>query len=201
MATGMLAALAAQTAAVFSLPAGIAPFLAVPASPTALALLPTTLVAGAALALAARELTSADRARWSGGLDRELAGAVALEGADLAAAPPPASADSQKLAALAVASEVAVGALFSAALGVSGMLRPSKAAGFLSVLAGEHAWWQGGRPGPGGRRPSAPCLPPISGLLLPFSFLPAAISGRGELPPSRATPRAPQAAGTRRWRW
>lgn len=136
VATGMLAALVAHTAAVFSLPAGVAPFLAAPASPAARALLPVTLVAGGALASAARILTSADRARWSGGVDRELEGAAALEGADLAAAPPPASADSQKLAAVALASELAVGALFSAALGVSGMLRPSKVAGFLSVLAG-----------------------------------------------------------------
>jgi uncharacterized membrane protein YedE/YeeE len=69
-------------------------------------------------------------------LQAELKQAGALEETPLTGVPPPASADAQKLAALGTAADLFIGLLFALGLGVSGMLKPSKVAGFLSVLAG-----------------------------------------------------------------
>ncbi len=60
-----------------------------------------------------------------------------LEETPIMAVPPPEPAAAQKLASLAVFSELLVGFLFALGLGVSGMVRPSKVAAFLSVLGGE----------------------------------------------------------------
>lgn len=59
-----------------------------------------------------------------------------LEDSSLIAPPPPEPTSAQKLASLAVFSDLLVGFLFSLGLGVSGMARPSKVAAFLSVTAG-----------------------------------------------------------------
>lgn len=62
-----------------------------------------------------------------------------LENTSLTADPPAEPIDSQKLASLGVLTELMVGFLFAIGLGVSGMVKPSKVAAFLSVLAGRRA--------------------------------------------------------------
>ena len=60
-----------------------------------------------------------------------------LEETSILDSPPPESQAAQKLASLAVFTELLVGLLFALELGVSGMTKPSKIVAFLSVLAGE----------------------------------------------------------------
>lgn len=68
-----------------------------------------------------------------------LAALQELEESPLTGAPPPEPTDAQKLASLAVFTELLVGFLFALGLGVSGMVRPSKVTAFLAVISGEWA--------------------------------------------------------------
>lgn len=138
MLSGMLAAHLSGVAAVFGLPSGLAPL--APLSPlsatgtfgvTLLALAVTTWLL---LSAAARQLDR--RAGSPAALKEELVEATALEKAAMAGAPPPAALDAQKVAALSTATDLFSGFLFALGLGVSGMAKPSKVAGFLSVLSG-----------------------------------------------------------------
>lgn len=130
MATGAIAAHLAGTAAVFGLPAGIAPLAPwLPLSHTAsfgAALLAAAVATWGGLSLAARRLTDQPSQAQ---LRQELREASAVEQAPMGGAPPPAHADAQKLASLSTAADLFIGLLFALGLGVSGMLKPSKVAG------------------------------------------------------------------------
>lgn len=137
MLSGMLAAHLSGVAAVFGLPSGLAPPAPLsPLSPTAtfgVTLLALALTTWLLLSAAARQL---ERRAGSPAALRELVGATALEKAAMTGTPPPAELVAQKLAALSTATDLLSGFLFALGLGVSGMAKPSKVAGFLSVLSG-----------------------------------------------------------------
>lgn len=140
MTTGALVAKATNTAAIFSLPRGIVPLEPL-GSLSGTAVFGVFLLGAAAatillLTAAAQRLTAPQRVPSKGALELELKQAGAVEETRLTAAPPTATADAQKLAALGTAADLFIGLLFALGLGVSGMLKPSKVAGFLSVLAG-----------------------------------------------------------------
>ncbi|KAI3437966.1 hypothetical protein D9Q98_000410 [Chlorella vulgaris] len=140
MATGAVAARLAETAALFSLPRGIAPLAAAgPWSPTAkfaVGLLAVAATTWLALARAAKGVAAPARAESAASIRTELRQAGALEKAQLNDEPPSAGPEAQQLASLATAADMFVGFLFALGLGASGMLQPSKVTGFLSVLAG-----------------------------------------------------------------
>ena len=116
----------------FGLPQGLAPLAAVtPLTPSArfgAGLLVAALTAVTLLAWVARRLTAPARAPARVAKE-ELSEASQLESTPLAAAPPAALPDAQKLAALSTAADLLIGLLFALGLGVSGMLKPSKVAG------------------------------------------------------------------------
>ncbi|KAL4452038.1 hypothetical protein ABPG75_007700 [Micractinium tetrahymenae] len=137
MLSGMLAAHLSGAAAVFGLPPGIAPLAPLsPLSPTGMfgvTLLVLAVATWLLLSAAARQLDR--RAGSPAALREELVEATALEKAAVVGVPPPAERDAQKLAALSTAADLFSGFLFALGLGVSGMAKPSKVAGFLSVLS------------------------------------------------------------------
>ncbi|KAI7836953.1 hypothetical protein COHA_009202 [Chlorella ohadii] len=139
MFSGAVTAWLADTAGVFGLPGGLAPLAAsLPLTPTArfgAGLLAAAVVTTSVLALAARRLTAPARAS-SAVVKEELSEASQVERTPLTGTPPAALPDAQKLAALSTAADLFIGLLFALGLGVSGMLKPSKVAGFLSVIAG-----------------------------------------------------------------
>lgn len=141
MASGMLATRLAGTAAVFGLPQGIAP-MAASGTLSQTAVAGSAILAAAAatwllLSLAAKRLTAPSRTPSAAALQQELSEATALEKTALTDdSLPPASPDAQKLAALSTASDLFIGFLFALGLGISGMAKTSKVAGFLGVLSG-----------------------------------------------------------------
>ncbi|PSC71021.1 dynein intermediate chain axonemal isoform B [Micractinium conductrix] len=140
MLAGALAAHASGIAALYSLPGGVAPLPPLsPLTPTATfgaTLLAVAVTSWLALSAAARQLTAPSRIPTLAALNTELKQATELEKSSTTAPPPAATPDAQKLAALSTAFDTIIGFLFALALGVSGMLKPSKVAGFLSVLSG-----------------------------------------------------------------
>lgn len=141
MGAGAVTAKAAETAAVFALPRGIAP-LAAGASWSSTATFAVVLLAVSAamwlaLTLVAKQLTAPSRVPSAAALESELKQASALEETMLTAAPPAAAPDAQKLAALSSAADVFIGFLFALGLGASGMLKPSKVVGGCCLRAGQ----------------------------------------------------------------
>lgn len=140
MGSGALATYLSGTTAVFGIPPGIAPLMgpvgASPAAKLGIGLLVLAILAMWVLGAAGRFLTSPRCAPTPAALQKELQGAEELENTSLTADPPAEPINSQKLASLGVLTELMVGFLFAIGLGVSGMVKPSKVAAFLSVLAG-----------------------------------------------------------------
>lgn len=139
MAAAMVASRLGNSAAIFSLPQGIAPLAWGSMSGTATfgaGLLAFTLATYLLLSVVARRLTAPSRAPSTAAKEAELKQAAALEEAPLTGTPPPATPDAQKLAALSTAADLFFGFLFALGLGVSGMTKPSKVTAFLSVLSG-----------------------------------------------------------------
>lgn len=140
MVSGALAAHLAGTAAVFSLPPGIAPLASAAAAAGGtrfgVVLLALTAVAMGLLGWAGRAMTGPSHAPTAAALQKELQGAEELEDSPLTGSPPSEPLDAQKLASLGVFTELLVGFLFALGLGVSGMVKPSKVAAFLSVITG-----------------------------------------------------------------
>lgn len=138
MASGALAAYATRVTAIFALPSGVAPLTLEPTATVKFGLAVLAASVGVKLGLAAlakRVLAASSRASSAADL-QSAAGkleATALTGLDPASKP---SAAAEKLATVAVVGDLFSGILFALGLGVSGMARPSKVAGFLGVLAG-----------------------------------------------------------------
>ena len=143
MASGMATASLTQSAAVFGLPKGLAP-LGLTITPTVrfgLGVFGAAVAVQLVLAAFARQLTK----RAASAASLQAAAAVLEEepltnGAGTKAAvdaAEPFAADAEKLATVAVVGDLFAGLSFALGLGVSGMVRPSKVAGFLSLLSGE----------------------------------------------------------------
>ncbi|GAB4819197.1 hypothetical protein N2152v2_006243 [Parachlorella kessleri] len=140
MASAVLAAYAFRTGSVLGLPAGVAPVTTAAASAGATrfaaGLLAVAVLSMLGLATAGKGLTSQAFAATPVRLRKELAGAEELEETSISDSPPQESEAAQKLASLAVFTELLVGLLFALGLGVSGLTKPSKIVAFVSVLAG-----------------------------------------------------------------